>query len=143
MQTTIQLQQKRSEIRKLSSANNVNCFTVILSTLNVGRAARCIKNAKSVTTPANSPNSTPTDKHAINVIAPGNSSRRLHRHNGRTTSYSIINITADIMTALRAALGMYRKYGVKMLKAANTIIPVNMERKPEMVYFAKVCMHTH
>ena len=47
-----------------------------------------------------------------------------HRHKGSITSYSIMNITADIMTADNAALGIYWKYGVNTLSAKMTNIPV-------------------
>lgn len=98
-------------------------LTFCFSMVNIGRAARCIKNAQSVATPNNKPNSTPKHKLNINVIAPGNSSRLLQRHNGRTTSYSIINITAVIMTALNAAFGIYLKYGVKTPSASKIKMP--------------------
>lgn len=46
------------------------------------------------------------------------------RHNGLITSYSIMNITAEIMTADNAARGIYWKYGVSTLSAKMTKIPV-------------------
>lgn len=76
-------------------------------------------------TPAKIPYSTPTVKQRIKVAKVGMRSFLLDLHIGLTTSYSIIKITADIITAARDALGMKAKYGVRNPKAKRTMIPEN------------------
>lgn len=72
----------------------------------VGLADGYNKNIILMPTPITMPNSTPIIKHKTNVANVGIKSFLFVFHIGLTTSYSIINITADIITAANEAFGM-------------------------------------
>ena len=72
----------------------------------VGLADGYSRNKMLMPTPISIPISTPTAKQMINVANAGIKSFLLDFHIGLTTSYSIMKITAQIMTAASEALGM-------------------------------------
>lgn len=81
-------------------------LTINFSTNIVGLADGYKRNTKLIPTPITIPNSTPTIRHKTNVANVGIKSFLLERHIGLTTSYSIMNITAHIITAAKDAFGM-------------------------------------
>lgn len=76
-----------------------------------------------IPTPRRMPYSTPMTRQATKVAKAAARSFLLVRHMGFTTSYSIMKITALMMTAAREALGIKAKYGVRKLSASRTITP--------------------
>lgn len=95
----------------------------MLSTYIVGRAEGYNRNMILMPTPTRIPYSTPMIRQNTNVAQVAIRSFLLDLHIGFTTSYSIIKMTALMITAAREALGMKAKYGVRKLKARITIMP--------------------
>lgn len=62
----------------------------------------------------------PIDYYNVNLL--------LDFHIGLTISYSIMKITALMITAARAALGMKKKYGVNKLNDKIMRIPAILEK---------------
>ena len=83
-----------------------NKLTLDFSTLTLGLAEGYSNNIIFIDTPINIPSSTPMSKHKTNVTNAGIKSFLLDFHMGFNTSYSIMKITAHMMTAASDALGM-------------------------------------
>ena len=71
------------------------------------------------------PYSNAQNKQQKKVAKAGIKSMRFERHMGLTTSYSTLKMTAVMMTAARAAFGMYAQKGIRRPRARMTKAPVN------------------
>lgn len=105
------------------NSSNSLLLTIFLSTYTLGLADGYSRNNMLMATPIKMPISTPTAKQSRKVAKVGIKSFLLDLHMGFTTSYSIIKMTAHIITAARDAFGMNAKYGVRKLSAKSTINP--------------------